>query len=213
MKIKICGLFREEDIGFANEAGPDYIGFVFAKSRRQVSPEQAARLRSRLREGIVPVGVFVNAPVEEIATLYRDGLIDIAQLHGSEDAAYIRRLKTHPAAGSRPAIPVIKTLVVENRDPHLPPDLPADYILLDSGAGSGTPFDWTLLTASPRISSLLTPHYLPCFLAGGIDRYTIEKAMSFRPYGIDLSSGAETGGLKDREKMIDLVGKLRKGEP
>ena len=85
MKIKICGLFRSEDIDYVNEARPDYVGFVFAESRRQVSPEQAANLRSRLANGIVPVGVFVNAPAANIAALYRDGVISIAQLHGAED--------------------------------------------------------------------------------------------------------------------------------
>ena len=109
-KIKICGLFREADMDFANEAGPDFTGFVFAESRRRVSPVQAARLRSRLREGIIPVGVFVDSPAEEIAALYRDGLIGMAQLHGGEDAAYIRRLKTLSASGGAAPVPVIKVL-------------------------------------------------------------------------------------------------------
>jgi phosphoribosylanthranilate isomerase len=204
INIKICGLFREADIDFANEAGPDFAGFVFAESRRQVSPAQAARLRSRLRDGIVPVGVFVNAPAEEIAACYRDGLIGIAQLHGDEDAAYIRRLKTLSAAGGQAPVPVIKALRIGGaetpagddhalcaaadslrrvhtqepacgepsvrgepwggtkgldpksnilREQHTPSAcLPreagswvVDYLLLDSGAGSGKPFDWDLL--------------------------------------------------------------------
>jgi phosphoribosylanthranilate isomerase len=108
--IKICGLFREEDVDFANEAGPDFIGLVFAESRRRVSARKAGILRSRLRDGIVPVGVFVNAPPEEIAALYQGGIIGMAQLHGHEDAPYTRRLKALSAAAGRPTVPVIKAL-------------------------------------------------------------------------------------------------------
>jgi phosphoribosylanthranilate isomerase len=273
IKIKICGLFREADAEFANEAGPDFAGFVFAESRRRVSPAQAARLRSRLREGIVPVGVFVNAPPEEIAALYRDGCIGMAQLHGGEDALYIRRLKTLSAAGGRPPVPVIKALrmavgdgaaqtnrprdsretapgtkprkglegceaatahsagagaLAEPRKARFPArsagnapkllhgkdmtilhdwmDSPADYLLLDNGAGSGKPFDWMLLN-----SSLLTLHSLslPWFLAGGVSLENIDRALSYRPFAVDVSSGAETNGVKDREKMITLVKRVR----
>ena len=93
MKIKICGLFRSEDIDYVNEACPDYAGFVFAESRRKVSPEKAEGLRQKLKPGITPVGVFVNAPIAEIAALYRNGIIEIAQLHGAENEEYIKRLK------------------------------------------------------------------------------------------------------------------------
>jgi phosphoribosylanthranilate isomerase len=239
VNIKICGLFREEDIDFANEAGPDFAGFVFAQSRRQVSPGQAARLRSRLRDGIVPVGVFVNAPAEEIAACYRDGLIDIAQLHGDEDAAYIRCLKTLSAAGGQAPVPVIKALRIGGAEPPADDDhalyAAADYLLLDSGAGSGKPFDWNILRRPDAADTgLRQTHgrslaatdggpqqltgmlYIPgrhgCrwFLAGGIDCDNIEKALSFRPFGIDVSSGAETNGVKDRKKMIELVKRVKK---
>ncbi|MDR2052312.1 MAG: phosphoribosylanthranilate isomerase [Treponema sp.] len=276
-KIKICGLFREADVEFANEAGPDFIGFVFAESRRRVSPAAAARLRSRLREGIVPVGVFVNAPPEEIAALYRDGLIAAAQLHGGEDAAYIRRLKTLSAAAG-PPVPVIKTLrisageegrkngnhneplVREHREKvkltHMVPgtffgagdaSLAAeiDYLLFDSGSGGGKPFDWNLLPSLLASHASLFADWgdggkpakrgwsqggdrtkaaagkkgvesgppswlsLPWFLAGGVCLENIGRALAYRPFGIDVSSGAETGGLKDREKMIALVARAR----
>jgi phosphoribosylanthranilate isomerase len=215
-KIKICGLFREADIEFANEAGPDFIGFVFAESRRRVSPGEAARLRSRLREGIVPVGVFVNAPAEEIAALYRDGLIAVAQLHGEEDAAYIRRLKTLSAAGGQPPVPVIKTLRVTGPVEAAALEAPAaDYLLLDSGSGSGQAFDWTLLANwNAAVGNKVKAEHdrenaLPWFLAGGISLENIGRALSYRPFGIDVSSGAETGGVKDREKMIALVRRAR----
>ena len=111
MKIKICGLSREQDIDYVNEARPDYCGFVFAESKRQVSAAQAARLRQRLAEGIAAVGVFVNAPIEDIAALYRKGVINIAQLHGDENEEYIARLKE--ASGNTP-IPVIKVIKSDN---------------------------------------------------------------------------------------------------
>jgi phosphoribosylanthranilate isomerase len=191
-KIKICGLFRPEDIDYANDASPDYIGFVFAPGRRHIDPSGATRFRGRLKEGIVPVGVFVNHPIDEIAALFRDGIIGMAQLHGNENAAYIRRLREDRG------VPVIKAIrpdaiYAAKGDAGL-----ADYCLIDSGAGSGRAFDWNLLGA--HSASLV-----PWFLAGGIGVENIEAALSTGPYGIDVSSGAETDGVKDRDKMITLV--------
>jgi phosphoribosylanthranilate isomerase len=203
MKIKICGLSRDDDIGFANDVGPDYIGFVFALSKRQVTAIQAKKLRDRLREGITPVGVFVNAPPDDIVTLFCDGVIGIAQLHGDEDSTYIAALNLLAAANASGPVPVIKAVRAARGD-----DIPgaaaigADYILLDNGTGgTGKRFDWTLLQDGEYVCGLS----VPCFLAGGIDVYTIEEALRFKPFGIDVSSGAETGGLKDREKMLRLV--------
>jgi phosphoribosylanthranilate isomerase len=188
-KIKICGLFREDDIRFANEAGPDYAGFVFAPSRRQVSPVQAARLRDRLSGGVAPVGVFVNAAADLIAALSRDGVISIAQLHGNEDAAYRAALREASSA-----LPVIKAVRTESREAVFEAARTgADYLLLDHGAGgTGEAFDWALLEGGGLLASLS----VPCFLAGGISVYTIEAALAFKPFGIDVSSGAETGGSK-----------------
>jgi len=185
MKLKICGLSREEDIDAANEAMPDYIGFVFAESKRRISPAWAMHLRARLREGIVPVGVFVNAPADDIIALYDAGVIEIAQLHGGEGEDYIARLPM-------PAIKAVK--VHESRRTR------ADYLLLDSGAGSGKAFDWAQIGQIDR----------PWFLAGGISLENISKALEFRPYAIDVSSGAETDGLKDRAKIIALSEKVRR---
>ena len=204
-KIKICGLFREDDIEAANEAGPDYIGFVFAPSRRRVSARQAAELRSRLREGITPVGVFVNIPPEEIAALYRDGVIGIAQLHGGEDGAYIAALKECTAAEKRGAVPVIK--VIKSGELEMMragsaalehPSCGADYLLFDSGGGTGKRFDWNIIA---NFDTLKTPW----FLAGGIDLHNIEQALTLKPIAVDVSSGAETNGVKDRDKMIRLT--------
>jgi phosphoribosylanthranilate isomerase len=216
-KIKICGLFREEDIAYVNEARPDYIGFMFAESRRRVTPLQAARLRSRLEEGITPVGVFVNAPVEDIAALYRDGIIALVQLHGGEDAGYISRLKEACAA------PVIKAVPVTRREDILPwtAGTRADFLLLDHGAGgTGERFDWRRVlggSAGPGGDG----GGIPYFLAGGVTVDTLPEALRLSSggpplpglqfYGIDVSSGAETNGVKDRDKILRLVELVRKG--
>jgi phosphoribosylanthranilate isomerase len=197
-KIKICGLFRDDDIDFANEAGPDYAGFVFAPSRRQVSPAQAARLRGRLKSSITPVGVFVDAPVDLVAELCRDGVAGMAQLHGQEDAAYIAAFRE-----AAPGIPVIKAVRAESRETVLKTaETGADYLLLDQGSGgTGAAFDWALLDGGALFGTLS----VPCFLAGGITLYNAKAALALKPFGIDVSSGVETEGVKDRDKMIRLV--------
>jgi len=201
MRIKICGLFREEDIDYVNEARPDYIGFVFAKSSRQVSTSLAQYLRFRLADGIVPVGVFVNAPIALITDLYHNGIISVAQLHGAEDESYINQLKKQSVATVRQTrgepIKVMKTIIHEEIKTKLPLPSNADYILLDSGAGSGKTFNWD------KLLSLKTKR--PWFLAGGIDMKNINKAIELEPYAVDISSGAETKGVKDRKKILELV--------
>ncbi|MDR1804377.1 MAG: hypothetical protein LBQ94_12310 [Treponema sp.] len=234
MKIKICGLFREEDIDYVNEARPDYCGFVFAPSKRQVSPAQAARLRRRLAEGITSVGVFIDAPVADIVALYRDGVISIAQLHGGESEEYIAWLKE--ASGDTP-IPVIKVIKSssanftmsnlrfaehgerkekktteehggrkEKKTTEFNGGLinsRVDYYLFDSGSGSGETFDWGVLN-SFEIDK-------PWFLAGGINPDNIERAMALNPFAVDVSSGAETDGVKDRRKILRLTEIVREG--
>jgi phosphoribosylanthranilate isomerase len=200
MKIKICGLFREEDIDYANEAMPDYVGFVFAPSRRQLTPARASALRARLRDGITPVGVFVDAPVESIAALYKEGIIALAQLHGHEDAAYIAALKRLCPA------PVIKAARITAGDDARRALLmdAADFFLFDNGAGgTGQAFDWNLL---PELTARLQKPY---FLAGGLSGDNIAAALALRPFAVDVSSGAETNGVKDRSKMLELVQRVR----
>jgi phosphoribosylanthranilate isomerase len=186
MKIKICGLFRAQDIDFVNEYQCDYAGFVFAKSKRQIDFAKAAVLRKALAPSIIPVGVFVNAPKNDIASLYKDGTISIAQLHGAEDAAYISELK------KLCGVPVIKSVCPEAVEYG-----GADYLLFDNkDAGSGQTFDWTVLKSSLP---------LPWFLAGGITIENIQQAISLNPYCIDVSSGAETNGVKDPQKIERLI--------
>jgi phosphoribosylanthranilate isomerase len=205
VNIKICGLFRDNDIDYVNEARPDYIGFVFAESRRQVRPVQAARLRQKLLGAIIPAGVFVNAPAADIAALYRDGIIAIAQLHGAEDAAYIARLKEASAAGGNSPIPVIKTIFSGDSAAGITPPANADFCLVDSGAGSGKTFDWNIVKRLRGIRQ-------PLFLAGGINPENIQQALAIKPFAVDISSGAETDGIKDRKKIIQLTEIVRKAE-
>ena len=195
-RIKLCGLSRPEDIKAANRLRPDYIGFVFAeKSRRYVSPEKAAELRSALAPGISAVGVFVNEDPEKVADLLDRRVIDIAQLHGTEDEDYIARLRR--LTGS----PIIQAFKIRSED-----DLdkahksPADHILLDAGAGDGLTFDWKILSAFDR----------PYFLAGGLTPENAGEAVGMlRPFAVDVSSGIESCGIKDKEKMDKFVRAVR----
>ncbi|MDR1257574.1 MAG: phosphoribosylanthranilate isomerase [Spirochaetaceae bacterium] len=197
-KIKICGLFRDEDVGYVNEAGPDYAGFVFAGGRRGVDFKTARRLRQTLAAGIESVGVFVNAHVDEIAALYSDGIIGIAQLHGGEDEPYIARLK------ERCDVRIIKTVLCPPHGKPVCGETAADFLLFDSGCGSGKAFDWPALGFTRE-----TPPPRRWFLAGGINLGNIAAALSFKPFCIDVSSGTESGGLKDRLKMMELVRMVR----
>lgn len=197
-KIKICGLFRECDIDYVNEAKPDFIGFVFAPSRRQVSPEWAAVLRSRLKPGVTPVGVFVNEELTKVARLCNEQIIDMVQLHGDETEEYIQKLQRMI---HRPVIKAVRVLA--RGDIEAIQDSAADFLLLDSGSGgTGKTFDWRL---AGQVKS-------PFFLAGGLNTGNIDQAIAAtRPYAVDLSSGAETDGLKNREKILEIVRRVRNG--
>lgn len=196
-KIKLCGLKRPQDIQAANELLPAYIGFVFApKSRRYVHPARAEELRRMLNPGIIPVGVFVNETPETVAALLDRGIIDIAQLHGKEDAAYIRRLRQLTKK------PLIQAFRIDTpADVAAAQASTADYVLLDSGAGgTGTCFDWSLLQDIQR----------PYFLAGGLTPENVGGAVAtLHPYAVDVSSGIETDGAKDKEKMTQFVRAVR----
>lgn len=201
-KIKICGLKREEDIAFANEVRPDYIGFVFAPSKRQISPEKARQFRSLLQADIPAVGVFVNALGEEILSLAEKGTIQMIQLHGGESREYIRSIK------ERSGLPVIKAVSIQTlEDLFSWQDCAADALLFDQGSGgSGKRFDWNLLkqTVGQKYEGK------PFFLAGGIAPENAEEAIrTCHPYALDVSSGVETGGVKDFLKMQSLVRLVR----
>ena len=199
-KIKLCGLTRPEDIAAANALQPEYIGFVFApKSRRYVSREMAAALKAQLSPGIQAVGVFVNEAPETVADLLNAGIIDIAQLHGQEDAAYIARLRGLTARPLWQAFRVTDAASLAKAQKS-----PADLVLLDSGTGgTGTTFDWALLEKFDR----------PYFLAGGLGPDNAADAVrQLHPYAVDVSSGIETNGRKDPEKMAAFAAAVRDAE-
>ena len=198
-KIKLCGLSRPCDIEMVNALNPEYIGFVFTpKSKRYVSPEKASELKKLLSPGIKAVGVFVNAPQNEILELVHSVIIDIIQLHGTEDAAYIRQLRELTNAL------IIQAFRMKTEaDIFLAKQSSADYILLDSGAGTGMTFNWQLIQDVKR----------PYFLAGGLNPDNVRNAIQkLTPFAVDVSSGIETEGFKDKEKMTAFVTAVRKGE-
>ncbi len=198
-KIKFCGMTKNQDIQLANEMQPDYIGFVFAKkSKRYLSFEKAKELKAKLSPDIQAVGVFVNEEVQRVADLLREGVIDVAQLHGKEDENYIRQLKTLTHK------PVIQAFLIRDvEDLKMAKQSLADMILLDAGAGSGTCFDWELIKNFQR----------PYFLAGGLSRENVPEAVRMlHPYGVDVSSGIEAYGSKNKEKMTAFIKAVRKAE-
>ena len=194
VKIKICGLRRLEDIEMVNRHKPDYIGFVFADSKRKVSHEFAAHMKDNLSPDIISVGVFVDAEIDEIVELFDDGVIDIAQLHGSESEEYIRNLKERTDY----KLKIINAIEMSDELDLLEYDNSiADYLLLDSGKGSGKTFDWSLIRDD------LDKEF---FLAGGIDVSNVGEAIrKFNPYAIDLSSSLETDGFKDESKIREIM--------
>lgn len=199
-KIKLCGLSRLTDIEAANQLKPDYIGFVFAKkSKRYVSPEEAGLLKKVLSPTIQAIGVFVNENPAVIAELLNNDTIQLAQLHGSEEENHIQRLRAMTNK------PIIKAFRMDTKlDVDAANASSADYIMLDSGSGgTGTVFDWELIKTIHR----------PYFLAGGLSPDNISFAIkALKPYAVDVSSGIETEGSKDRMKMAAFVSAVRKEE-
>lgn len=226
-RIKLCGLTRIQDIEIANKLKPEYIGFIFwDRSSRNVSAIQAARLKGKLDPEIKAVGVFVNAPAEQVISYYNVGIIDIAQLHGNENEEYIKKL--HDAG-----LTVIKAFKMKKTGENInlagnanieTPEKPtgnaitetygkstddviteavkssADYIMFDPGKGEGATFNWQLIKGIKR----------EFFLAGGLTPENIEKAVeTVQPFAVDVSSGIETDGHKDPDKMSAFVKSTR----
>ncbi len=199
-RVKICGLSRQKDIEAVNEYLPDYIGFVFAESRRQVSDSTAIELKRGLSPAIAAVGVFVNERPERILRLCEAGAIDLVQLHGEETEKYMEDLK------SRVPNKIIKAIRVKSKeDIEKAKSTCSDYLLFDAYkkdqyGGAGESFDWSMIAEINK----------PFFLAGGIDNGNVMRAVSqAAPYGIDVSSGVETEGCKDAAKIKELIAKIR----
>ena len=188
MKIKFCGLRRPEDIAIVNELKPDFIGFILAKGfKRTITYEEAEMLGRAADPEIKKVGVFVNDDVETVADIVNKGIIDMPQLHGDEDEEYIAKLRTLCDAQ------IIKVFKIKTEeDVNKAAVSSADHILLDAGTGEGKTFEWQLIKELKR----------PYILAGGLDADNIAEAVkALHPWGVDVSSGIETNGYKDPEKM------------
>jgi phosphoribosylanthranilate isomerase len=196
-RVKICGMKCADDIAYANKLKPEYIGFVFAKgSGRYVTPEQAARLKEGLSRSIQAVGVFVNEPPENILKLLESGTINLAQIHGNEGVDYIRAL------GRRTGKPIIQAFrVASTADADLAEASPADFVLLDHGAGgTGKTFDWSLVSGVHRLF----------FLAGGLSPENVGEAIAqCHPFAVDASSMLETDSFKDPDKMKRFIDAVR----
>ena len=195
VKVKFCGLKRPCDIAWANELQPDYAGFVFAGRKRRVSDELAAALRKDLDPSIPAVGVFVDDDPDHIAALVKEGTIQLVQLHGREDEAFIESLRRQVQ------VPLIKAFsIVSQADVEKARRSPADYVLLDHGqGGTGEAFDWAVLAHMDR----------KYFLAGGLNPDNAAEAAALGPYALDVSSGIETDGVKDKEKMKLFMARIR----
>ena len=200
-KVKMCGISKVETIPAVVEAKPDYMGLVFAPSKRQVTVEQAEILVEELHKQCInhydtkvvkTVGVFVNETVDNLVTIANEANLDAVQLHGDEDEAFIQSLK------ERTNVEVWKAIQIRSAaDVEAWIDSSADMLLFDAyhkdeRGGTGEVFDWSSLDAFER----------PFMLAGGIDSTNVARAIrTVRPYGIDISSGIETNGVKDDEKI------------
>ena len=194
VKIKICGIRRFEDIEIVNKYKPDYIGFVFADTKRYVSHELAYKLKQKLAPEIISVGVFVDEDKEKILKLFKNKTIKVAQLHGNESEEYIVELKKKTDYG----LIIIKAIEMSEDTDLLDYDSShADYLLLDSGKGSGKTFDWNLIKKDLKKD---------IFLAGGLNSENVNQAIEeFNPYAIDLSSSLEVNGFKDETKIKEIM--------
>lgn len=192
-KVKICGLLTVEAVETAVAAGADYIGFVFAQSRRQISLEQAAELASSIPARVQKVGVFVSPSLAELEQAIAQVGLDLVQIHGNFDESLLAQI----------SVPVIRAVQV-TADADLV-KTKADYLLFDAPvAGSGQTFDWNTLDSS-AISQ-------PFFVAGGLDADNVRAAIqTFSPYAVDVSSGVETDGVKDNEKIRRFIERVKDG--
>ena len=186
-KVKICGLSTAEAVETAVLAGADYIGFVFAKSKRQVSLEQAHELARLVTGPTKIVGVFVSPSLEELEQAIAQVPLDVVQIHGTFDEALIQKI----------SVPVIRAIQLSDGEAQLRSQ--ADYLLFDAPvAGSGQTFDWDLLKDQKIRQDF--------FIAGGLTVDNVCQAReTFQPYALDVSSGVETDGRKDIEKIKAFI--------
>ncbi len=203
-KIKICGLFRECDIDYVNEAMPDYAGFIinFPKSHRNNSPTTVGELRNKLKPEIKAVGVFVNQSIESVCGIAKETNLDVVQLHGDEDNRYVQRLRDRMKQEIETPPVIWKAFKIQSkRDLEKAESSVADEVLLDNGYGTGEAFDHSVLEHFTR----------PFILAGGLNPRNIKEAVEkYKPECVDISSGVETDKVKDRAKILEAVRAVRK---
>lgn len=205
MKIKFCGIRRLEDVQFCNELQPDYLGMILSAGfRRTVSPETAKQLVNAKRSSIAAVGVFVNETPEQIAEVLKHVPLDVIQLHGSETAGVVSGVRW------RTGLPIWKAVRVQRAaEIAAAQQLGADRLILEGhvpgqAGGTGVTADWHLI-ADARPAQ-------PFFLAGGLTPENVADAIALvQPDGVDFSSGIETNGVKDIEKMKTIVKIIRGG--
>ncbi len=196
-KVKICGLMNSADVDACNTYLPEYVGFVLARPfKRYISKEVAATLKKRLDKRIEAVGVFVDSPPDEVAGFAEEGIIDYIQLHGTEDNGYMEKLRILTDK------PIIRAIVVKDeRDIRLANLSPADYVVLDSGKGSGKVFNWELIKGLEKDFAV----------AGGLNPENVgEVIQKYSPKLVDVSTGVETDGHKDPEKIRRFIEECRK---
>ena len=197
-ELKICGLSRLEDVIAVNRFGADYAGFVFfKKSKRYIDPYKASELIELLRSDIKSVGVFMDEPLDSVISAARISGVEMIQLHGHESEEYVEYVKR---TLERPVIKAFKADEEGALERAL--NTSADYILIDSGAGTGKKFDWSILKDFGR----------DYFLAGGLDPESVGEAIStLEPFAVDVSSGVETDGVKDAEKIEKFINAVKLG--
>ncbi len=198
MEIKVCGIRRFEDIEIVNKYSPEYIGFIFADTKRYVSPEFAGRMADKLDRDIKKVGVFVNAPAEIVKGTVKTAKLDVVQLHGDEDEGYIASLNG--------VCEIWKAIRVRS-GADIPDVTGVSRILLDKYApdaygGTGKRFDWscagTIKTDKPLV------------LAGGLTKENVRRGIEiFNPVCVDVSSAVETDGFKDEQKIKEFIETVR----
>ena len=209
--IKFCGTTSLADALASAEAGADALGFIFAPSKRQVTPGAAREIIKELPAAIERIGIFMNEDLDTIRRIADNTGLTGIQLHGGESTEFVAQLKAKPVADRR--LRVIKTVIM-NGDFHLELEKflnassLADAILLDSGAGSGQTFEWR------GVRSFLTGTEMKFIVAGGLNPENVTAAMRiFHPYGVDVVSGVESApGKKDPEKLKAFVTAVRNAE-
>ena len=195
IKIKICGITRFVDIEYLNELRPDYAGFVFAKSKRQVNVDIASNLIKNLNDNIKKVGVFVNEDPAVVLAIAEDLKLQVLQFHGHEDQEYINKFKGYEIWKALEISSINSISEMKNYNC-------AKFLLDNSTSGSGKRFKWDLIEKKVNDYSIM--------LAGGLTSENIERGiMKLTPYGVDVSSGVESDGFKDYALIKEFIRKVR----